>query len=248
MFQGAPAPATAFVATVSKGAVFALLLRYFAFAPADKTGPLLAVFTWLALGSMFVGNWLALHQTNIKRLLAYSSIAHMGYLLVAFVAGGPWAGVAVTVYLTAYFVTTLGAFGVVSALSTRGGEADAMEGYAGLAWRRPWVAGAMSAMLLSLAGIPLTAGFIGKFYVLAAGVNSSLWLLAAALAMNSAIGLFYYLRIIVVMFRQPAAAAPAGGVMPLMSRAALFGLTAVLLWLGLAPAPALRLIQAIFAE
>ena len=249
VYQGAPAPTTAFVATVSKGAVFALLLRYCAQAGVHSSVSLVAVLTLLAVVSMFVGNWLALLQTNIKRLLAYSSIAHMGYLLVALLASGPWAATAVAYYLSAYFVTMLGALGTVSLLSTPARDADAVEDYVALAWRRPWAAAGLTLMLLSLAGIPLTAGFIGKFYVLAAGVHSNLWLLVVTLVANSAIGLFYYLRIIVAMFRQPAeaTATPAAVAVPLMTCAALVILAAALIWLGIAPAPTIRLIQAAMA-
>ena len=199
VYQGASAPVAAFIATVSKGAMFALLLRYFVEISAFRSGVLWWTLAGIAVLSMFVGNLLALLQDNIKRLLAYSSIAHLGYVLVAFLASGPLAVEAVTVYLVAYFITTLGAFGIVSVLSKSGREADTMEDYRALFWRRPWIAAVFAIMLLSLAGIPLTAGFVGKFYVIAAGVDSALWLLLVLLAINSVIGLFYYLRIIVVM-------------------------------------------------
>ena len=258
VYQGAPAPVTAFVATVSKGAVFAVLLRFAALMDIPRHGALAAVLSLIAIASMFAGNWLALLQTNVKRMLAYSSIAHMGYLLVAFLASGGWAPVAVTCYLTAYFLTTLGAFGVVSVLSTPGRDADAPDDYRGLAWRRPWLAGVFTAMLLSLAGIPLTAGFIGKFYVLAAGVNSRLWLLVVALVVNSAIGLFYYLRTVVNMYRPTAGeqsgAAGAREHAPGRARAtpaerlALAALTLALLWIGVYPSPLIRLVQSLLAN
>ena len=253
VYQGAPAPVTAFVATVSKGSVFALLLRYTQQLEVQPRDSLFVILTVLAIASMFVGNWLALFQRNLKRLLAYSSIAHMGYLLVALLAGGAWAPQAVAMYLTAYFITTLGAFGVVSVLSTREREADGLDDYRGLAWRRPWLAGVLAAMLLSLAGMPLTAGFIGKFYVLAAGVRSNLWLLVAVLAVNSAIGLFYYLRVLVTMFGPltAAAGAPASvaaGAPPrgFIGCATLGALTLALVWLGVYPATLIRLVQAMF--
>ena len=249
VYQGAPAPTTAFVATVSKGAVFALLLRYCLLLHLPHHPALVAILSLLAIVSMFVGNWLALLQPNVKRLLAYSSIAHMGYLLVALLASGPWAPVAVTFYLTAYFITMLGALGIVSVLSTPARDADALEDYVGLAWRHPWKAGVLTITLLSLAGIPFTAGFIGKFYVLAAGVGSSLWLLVLVLVANSAIGLYYYLRIIVTLYRSPddvAAPPPGADDNPLLSALALSALALALLWLGVYPAPALRLIQALF--
>ena len=165
VYQGAPAPVTAFVATVSKGAMFALLVRYFSVVDLRSHHALVIVFTLLAIASMVVGNLLALLQHNVKRLLAYSSIAHLGYLLVAFLASSVLATTAVTFYLVAYFVTTLGAFGVVTVLSTGEREAESLDDYRGLVVRRPWLAALFTAMLLSLAGIPLTAGFVGKFYL-----------------------------------------------------------------------------------
>ncbi len=207
VYEGAPAPVTAFIATVSKGAMFAVLFRYLTPSNVQVETPLFIVFSLIAIASMFVGNLLALLQTNVKRILAYSSIAHMGYLLVAFLASGTTAIAAVSYYLVAYFVTTLGAFGVIIVLSNSDEDADRLEEYRGLAWQRPWLAGVFTAMLLSLAGIPLTAGFVGKFYVMAAGIGSALWLLVTMLVINSAIGLFYYLRIIIVIFSAPRTAA-----------------------------------------
>jgi len=255
VYQGTPAPAAAFIATVSKGAVFAVLLRYLGPGSTTPGSPLFTVFAGLAVVSMFAGNLLALQQRNLKRLLAFSSIAHMGYLLVAFLAGGPWAAMAVAFYLAAYFITTLGAFGVVSALSTSARDADDMEDYRGLAWRRPWMAGAFSLMLLSLAGIPLTAGFVGKFWVLAAGIRSGLWWLALTLVVNSAIGLFYYLRVLAIMYRpspdlsgaeQTIDSPPVRESAPSLASVALTVLVIALLWLGLYPAPAIRAIRFLF--
>jgi NADH-quinone oxidoreductase subunit N len=240
VYEGAPAPVTAFIATVSKGAMFALLLRYFSLVDAYSNNSLFLIFTLIAIASMFFGNLLALMQNNVKRILAYSSIAHLGYLLVAFLAGRTYAFTAVTFYLTAYFITTLGAFGIITVLSGRQGDADSLEYYQGMAMRRPWLAGVFIAMLLSLAGIPLTAGFIGKFYVVKAGTGSSLWLLVLILAINSAMGLFYYLRIVIVMFRQPSGTAVAGDTITdvkisTVDSMVLSALTILLLWLGVYP-------------
>src|SRR5205823_6514881 len=199
VYEGAPAPVTAFVATVSKGAVVALLLRYLVQTGASTYRPVLLALSLIAVASMLVGNVLALLQHNVKRLLAYSSIAQLGYLLVALVAGGPRAAEAVTYYMVAYMVTTLCAFGSVTVLSGTTADADTLEVYRGLFWRRPGVAVVLAAALLSLAGMPLTAGFVGKFYVLAAGVESALWLLVVLVVCNSALGLFYYLRLVVTM-------------------------------------------------
>lgn len=249
VYEGAPAPVTAFLATVSKGAVFALLLRYFVAAQGYQSGPLLLIFSLIAIASMLIGNLLALLQDNVKRILAYSSIAHLGYLLVAFLVGGALAVEAVTFYLLAYFVTTLGAFGIVTLLSGAERDADVLSDYQGLFWQRPWLAGIFTAMLLSLAGIPLTAGFVGKFYLFAAGVEGALWLLLIVLVIGSAIGLFYYLRIVVVMFRSPSEGSRGNDSVPL-SLAALAGgvvlavLTLALVWLGVFPGPVIEIIQA----
>ena len=164
VYEGAPAPVTAFLATVSKGAIFALLLRYFYSSGAQQFRPVFVLFAIIAIASMLIGNLLALFQNNIKRILAYSSIAHMGYLLVAFEASGSAASEAIAFYLVAYFITTIGAFGVVTVLSAGERDADTLEDYAGLFWRRPMLASIFTLMLLSLAGIPVTAGFFAKFY------------------------------------------------------------------------------------
>jgi NADH-quinone oxidoreductase subunit N len=248
VYEGARAPVTAFVATVSKGAVVALLLRYFVGIGADRFTPLIFVFALIAIASMLVGNLLALLQRNIKRLLAYSSIAHMGYILVAFLAGGATAVEAVTFYLVAYVITILAAFGVVAVLSGRDREADDLDDYRGLFRRRPWMAAIFSASLLSLAGIPLTAGFMGKFYVLAAGIGSAQWTLVAVLIASSAIGIYYYLRVVVVMYaylpEAPPARAPLAPPLSLLGGLLLAALTILLVWLGVYPAPLMRMIQA----
>jgi NADH-quinone oxidoreductase subunit N len=250
VYQGAPAPVTAFVATVSKGAMFALLLRYFTQVNFQQNRTLVVIFAVMAVASMLVGNLLALLQDNLKRLLAYSSIAHLGYLLVALLASGPLAMTAVAYYLVAYFVMTLGAFGIVIVLSGRNVEADTLEDYEGLAWRRPWMAALLTATLLSLAGIPLTAGFVGKFYVLAAGAESRLWWLLIIMVATSSIGLFYYLRVVVIMYRLTVSEADLSPVKPSLSLAgsvALAALTLLLVWLGVYPAPLIRIIQTTLA-
>jgi NADH-quinone oxidoreductase subunit N len=201
IYEGAPLPVAAFVATISKGGVLVVLIRFFQ----DVNGTQYTMLWWIlaitAVASMFVGNWLALTQQNIKRMLAYSSIAHLGYLLVAFLAGRQSGLEAIAFYLVAYFPTSIGAFGVLIVMSSSVQDAETAEDYRGLFWRYPWVALAFTVMLLSLAGIPLTAGFIGKFYVVMAGVDGNLWFLLLMLVINSVIGLYYYIRIVAMMFR-----------------------------------------------
>ena len=250
VYEGAPAPVSGFVATVSKGAVVALLLRLFLQIDFSAHSSLFLVFSLIALASMCIGNLMALFQTNVKRILAYSSIAHLGYLLVAFLASGAMALTAVAFYLIAYFITTLGAFGVITLMSNEHRDADRIDDYRGLFWRRPWLGGVFTAMLLSLAGIPLTAGFIGKFYLVLAGVGSALWLLVVVLVLTSGIGLFYYLRVILPMYErtsgeeEPAALSPS---VPVVGGVVVAGLTLLLVWLGVLPAPVMEIIRTMFS-
>ncbi|MDR3416119.1 MAG: NADH-quinone oxidoreductase subunit NuoN [Nevskia sp.] len=249
VYEGAPAPVAAYLATASKTAVLALLLRYFVESGAYRYATLLNVLSVLAILSIVLGNVLALLQDNIKRLLAYSSIAHFGYILVAFIAAGPLATEAVGIYLLTYVVTTLAAFGVVTLLSSPyvDHDADTLWDYRGLFWRRPNLAGILTVALLSLAGIPLTAGFIGKFYVVAAGVDKRLWLLLATLVFGSAVGLFYYLRAMLQLYlRAPWVrkysppndwAQNTGGLM-------LLALMLLMLLLGVFPTPFIAVVQA----
>jgi NADH-quinone oxidoreductase subunit N len=250
VYQGAPAPVTAFVATVSKGAMFALLVRYFSVVGLRSHHALVIVFTLLAIASMIGGNLLALLQSNVKRLLAYSSIAHLGYLLVAFLASGALAATAVTFYLVAYFVTTLGAFGVITVLSTGEREAENLDDYRGLLVRRPWLAALFTAMLLSLAGIPLTAGFVGKFYLTVAAGGAALWPLLVVMMVASGVGIFYYLRVIVAMFTAPYPDATddvGTAAVPLAAGVTLAALTVLLVWFGLYPGPLIALIRSAVA-
>ena len=241
---GAPAPVTAFVATVSKGAVFAS-------APAvlHRRGP-------PATRRAFRRGGADRRRLDVRRQSAGPApeerqaatgvFLHRPHGIPARgVAGGRTLGQRGGALLfLAYFVTMLGALGIVAGLSTGEKEAESMDDYRGLAWRRPWPAAIFSLMLFSLAGIPITAGFVGKFFVLAAGVNANLWWLVVALAVNSAIGLFYYLRIIVVMY-QPAdeGDSPLLGPVPAPSLLVLSATALLLLWLGVYPAPAVRAIQ-----
>ncbi|MBK8129144.1 MAG: hypothetical protein IPK53_09530 [bacterium] len=153
---------------------------------------------------------------------------------------------AATFYLTAYVITTLGAFGVVSVLSGAERDADSLDDFRGLFWQRPWLAAIMTTALFSLAGIPLTAGFVGKFFVLAASVGALSWLLPLALVVSSAIGLYYYLNLIVTMFREPQTDQLAAVPAPTLSVTGSLVLAALLLllvWFGVYPAPLLRMIQ-----
>ena len=246
IYEGASAPVSALVATISKGAMLALMLRYFVSAGGYQSASAVLALTWIAIASMLVGNLLALLQDNVKRILAYSSIAHLGYMLVALVAGGPLAVEAIGYYLCAYFVAMLGAFGVVSLLSSGAGRSDTeqLADYRGLAWRRPWLTGAFTAMLLSLAGIPLTMGFVAKFYIIFAGADVSLWPPIIVLVIGSAIGLVYYLRIVATMY-SPLDQANVKALPPVSVAGSLtlVVLTLLLLWFGVAPQPLMQLLM-----
>jgi NADH-quinone oxidoreductase subunit N len=251
IYQGASAPVTAFIASVSKAAVFALLLRYVTQVDSVDAHAFLLVLSVVAFASMVVGNLLALLQRNLKRLLAYSSISHLGYLLVALLAGGALAHTAVAFYLVAYSLTMVAAFGVVGVLSDAEREAEAIEDYRGLGRRRPWLAGILTLALLSLAGIPFTAGFIGKFLLVEAGAGASRWALVIVLVLTSALGLFYYLRVIVTMFgraepegsEELAPVSPGGMRVAPLSATVLGFLALALLFLGLYPRLLLRLVE-----
>ena len=249
VYEGAPLPVTAFIATVSKAGMFAFLLRWFHVHDVGVAGAPGLVLTIIAIASMLTGNLLALAQTNVKRILAFSSIAHMGYLLVALLAGGSLGAPAATYYLIAYAATILGAFGLMTVLSGPRYEAASIDDYRGLFWKKPLVAGAFTTTLLSLAGIPITAGFLGKFYVIAAGASQSRWVLLFTLVASSTIGLFYYLRIIVAMYSQPEGpgleAESSTRPLPLPATLALAALTGLIFLLGLYPTPLWDAIMAV---
>jgi NADH-quinone oxidoreductase subunit N len=215
VYEGAPTPVTALFAAGPKAAAFALLLRIFATVPA-ATHFWFWAFWMLAVLTMFVGNLGALVQTNVKRMLAYSSIAHAGYILVAFAAvtylagnsedGAAPAYAAILFYLVGYALVKLGAFTIVSQLGGLNEKHLSLDDYAGLGERQPVAAAVLSLFLLSLLGLPVTAGFFGKFYVFKAAVNSHLIALAVLMAVNSVIGAYYYIRVIVYMYmREPSA-------------------------------------------
>jgi NADH-quinone oxidoreductase subunit N len=250
VFEGSPAPIAGFIATASKGAVFALLLRYWTQINAGDCRPLFMGFAVLAVITMFVGNLLALQQENVKRILAYSSIAHMGYLLTALLAGGQEATASITVYWLAYFITTLGAFGVITVLSHKEKDIGRLDEYRGLAYRSPILAGILTVFLLSLAGIPFTAGFIGKFFIFYSNADADHWFLLAILVVNSAIGIFYYLRVIGALYSpmEESQAMPSPQVLPTPSGSLSGGLVLAFLSLflvcmGLYPAPFIGLVQ-----
>ena len=205
VYQGAPSSVTAFMAAGAKIAGFAALLRVFALAfpsLASDLTPILAVISAL---TMIVGNLIAVAQTNIKRLLAYSSIAHAGYILMAFVPYGQPKVVSVSIaaglfYLVSYTLTNFGAWAVVIALEKTEGKGLEISDYAGLGRKYPALAAAMTVFMLSLTGIPPTLGFVGKFYLFRAVINGQFYLLAVIGVLTTLISAYYYLRVVVTMY------------------------------------------------
>jgi NADH-quinone oxidoreductase subunit N len=210
VYQGAPAPVSALVATGSKAAMFALLIRFASVAALRERASSLLLLEVLAILTMFGGNLLALLQHNIKRLLAYSSIAHMGYLLIPLLAGGAEAVSSIGFYFASYFIATIGAFGVISVLSAQGSELENLEDYRGLGSRRPGLAAVLGLTMLSLAGIPLTVGFIAKLYIFAAAARAGLWFLLVIGLLNSGLAAYYYLRVLAALYLLPPTAAGEG--------------------------------------
>jgi NADH-quinone oxidoreductase subunit N len=247
VYQGAPTTITSFIATGSKAAAFAALIRVLVVALRGAQADWSALLWGIAAVTMTLGNVVALAQSNLKRMLAYSSIAHGGYMLMGLVAGGaPGAG-AILFYLLAYTFTTVGAFGAIGLCARAGEEAVEVGDYAGMARRHPVLAATLALFLLSLVGIPPLAGFVAKFYLFGSAVRAGyLWLTVIAV-LNSAIAAYYYLRVIVYMYmREPegeglsVASSLAGG---LALSIALIGLVL----LGLMPAPFADLAQAAVA-
>ncbi len=241
VYEGAPTPVTAFLSVGPKAAAFAIFLRITlaVFEPAGEPGFWIL---WVsAAATMIVGNLAAIVQTNVKRLLAYSSIAHAGYILVGFAVGTPEGRTAVMFYLVVYSLMNLGAFAVVGHLGGKGDLRVKLEDFAGLSRERPALAACLALFLLSLAGIPLTGGFFGKFYLFSAAVKEGLIGLTVIGALASAVSIYYYLRIIVMMYMReaPSSGAPSPSApeseLPWALRTALAIMVLGTLYLGILP-------------
>ena len=240
VYEGAPIPITAYLATAAKVGAFVAAVRIFHTDEVHEPSLALTCISGLALASMLVGSLLALMQTNLKRLLAYSSIAHFGYLAMLLAVPGPASLRAAGVYLTAYLVTSLGVFGVIAVSSSpiAARDQDLLEDYRGLLWHRPYLAAILIVMLLSLAGIPLTAGFVGKLVVINIGIEASQWWLVAGVVVASLVSAFYYLRVMGAVVSQGGDAlvgriawtGSAGGLVLAIA-------IAIALWLGVYPQP-----------
>ncbi len=254
VYQGSPMPVTGFLAAVSKAAVFAVLLRLFVDAQLYQYDAIMRILGFVAILSMLGGNLLALLQSNLKRMLAYSSIAHMGYLLIVLIASRnagtrALAEEAAIYYLVAYTATTIAAFSLLTFVGLKRSDQGSMDlgTLSGLFWQRPLLAGLMLVAMLSLAGIPLTAGFIGKLYLVQAGVAGSHWIMLGALVIGSSIGIYYYLRVVFYMARRPedARVTLLEGDEALPGTLLTCALIALVLWLGIAPQPLIDYVRAI---
>ena len=238
VYEGAPTPITAFLSVGPKAAGFAIFLRVFL----GGLGPIDGQWRWMvgvaAALTMVWGNIAALTQKNVKRLLAYSSIAHAGYALVGLVAGGAAGVQSVLFYMLVYTVTNLGAFGFVVMLESRGYAGETVQDYAGLARKHPLAAFGMLLFMLSLGGIPPTAGFMGKLYLFAAAVNAGyIWLVVVAVLM-SAVSLYYYFSIVLQMYlRDGAEAEPAALVAAPWTERVIWACGLAVLVVGILPAP-----------
>lgn len=247
VYQGAPTSVTALIATGSKAAAFGVLIRLVV-TGLRAVEPDRTVLLWvLAVVTMSVGNVAAIAQSNLKRMLAYSSVAHVGYMLVGLVAGTTEGLAAVLFYLLAYTFTTVGAFGVITLCERAGEEAVRVRDYAGLGRRHPVLALTLALFLLSLIGIPPLAGFVGKFYLFAAAVQAGYLWLAVIAVLNSAVAAYYYLRVVVTMYMEEPEGAGAAAMPSFAGGLALAIAVVGIILLGVRPTPFAGLAQAAVA-
>jgi NADH-quinone oxidoreductase subunit N len=233
-YQGAPTIVTAFMSTGVKAAAFAAFVRVFLAPLEPLKADWIPVLSVIAAATMILGTVVGVVQTNVKRMLAYSSIAHAGYLLLGIIATTATGKAAVLFYLASYAVTNLGALGIVALLGTPQNEHDELRDFAGLWHARPGLAGLMTVFLLSLGGFPPTAGFIGKWYIFAAAVERGYYWLAIIGVLTSVVSVFFYLRIVVMMYMTEGAETPRPRV-PGVAVAGLALATLAVFYLGMLP-------------
>lgn len=234
VYQASPAPVTAFLASIAKGGAMVFLIRFFDAALLSTEHSVYFVLGILAAFSMFTGNLLAIWQNNVKRILAFSSISHMGYLMIVVIAGTEAAINSAIFYLASYFITSIAAFGVIAVLSEKE-EIEKSENFKGLYYRYPLLGIVFSVALLSLAGMPLTAGFIAKILVAYAGGGANLWWLVVLLVLNSGIGLFYYIKIVSLIYKKDESSQDVKVRIPVLASIALAILLIAIVALGVAP-------------
>ncbi len=242
VYEGAPLPVTAFMSAGVKAAAFAAFFRVFLVSFRGSYESWYAVMWWLAALTMVAGNLLALVQTNVKRMLAYSSVAHAGYLMVAITAANQTSAGAALFYMLVYTVMNIGAFGVVIAVANHGEERLELEDYAGLGRTHPGLALLLTLFLLSLAGFPGTGGFMAKFQLLLGAMDARLWTLCVILVLSTVVSYAYYLRLAwYAWMREPSAGSSTSSIyLPISMRIALALGAAVVIWLGLFPGPMLE--------
>jgi NADH-quinone oxidoreductase subunit N len=233
VYQGAPAPVTAFLSVGPKAAAFAVLLRILGLSSAGSTS--FWVIWVSAILTMCLGNLAALWQTNIKRLLAYSAIAHAGYVLVGVAAGSHEGTSAVLFYLTAYALMNVGAFVLIAHLAGNGERSTQIDDYTGLAYVRPGTTACLTVFLISLAGFPTTAGFFGKFFLFRAAIHSHLIGLTIIALLNSVVSVYYYFRIVVAMYMREGKTEASTASLPMALRTALAVSVVGIFYLGLFP-------------
>ena len=243
-YEGAPTVVTGFMSTGVKAAAIAAFVRVFLKGLDPMIADWAPVLWWIAAATMIVGTVVGVAQTSLKRMLAYSSIAHGGYLLAGLVAGNDVGKAAILFYLAAYALTNLGAFGVIAILGSRERANDDLRDYAGLWHSHPALATLMTFFLLSLGGFPPTAGFIAKWYVFSAAVGSGYYGLAIIGVLSSVVSVFFYLRIVVMMYMTDRDARPVPAAVPAMAMAALILSLMGVLYLGVLPSRVIDFAQA----
>jgi len=242
VYEGAPAPVTAFMSAAVKAAAFVAFVRVFLVAFDGAYESWWAMLWWLSAVTMVVANLVALVQSNVKRMLAYSSIAHAGYLLVALVAANQTAAAGLLFYLLVYTLMNIGAFAVVITVAHQGEDRLQIEDYAGFGWQQPALGVFLTIFLLSLAGFPGTGGFMGKIYLLQGAADAQLWTLGVVLVMTTLVSYWYYLRVAWYMWMEsgPPDDDRAGLFVPMPMRAALIAGVALILLTGVFPGMAVE--------
>jgi NADH-quinone oxidoreductase subunit N len=243
VYEGAPTPVTAFMSVAVKAAAFVAFLRVFMVAFPGVYAEWYGIMWWLAAITMVVANLIATQQSNVKRMLAYSSVAHAGYLMVALAAANETAAAGLLFYLLIYAVMNMGAFAVVMVVARQGEDNLSLEDYSGLGWSQPVLAVFLTVFLLSLAGFPGTGGFMGKIFLLQGAVDAELWTLSVILVLTTVVSYYYYLRLAwYVWMREPVEEGQHAGVyVPMSTRVLLGAAVAAILVFGILPGPALEL-------
>jgi len=239
-YEGAPAIVTGFMSTGVKAAAFAAFARVFLSALEPFKGDWAPIVAALAALTMILGTVVGVAQSNLKRMLAYSSIAHGGYLLVGLVAANQVGKAAILFYLLGYSVTNLAAFGVIALLGAKDRDTDELRDYAGLWHSHPALAALMTVSLLSLGGLPPTVGFIGKWYIFSAAVGAGYYWLAIIGVLTSVVSVFFYLRVVVMMYMADRTGAPVPARVTMVGMAALTLSIAAIFYLGVLPAPVMN--------